>query len=657
MTQRYSQTDRDGTSNVLPPEDSEAEEAVQLLDQFVDGRTSTNTNSSTTINQSSPFVAPDHLNNFWAAPCNPHREAEKFALLREVIDALPGLDIIRILNDVFVTRCQGPLSNVVHTPTFLEQAEQFYSCLDVSSPDGHVLALYHKIPMDKLACHLLALVLAIAFHPSPSLHGWVSTPLTLHVEELRATGVVPKALRSLALRCLKRDTSLFCGSIASLQAATMLLLDGHEESLALDSILVTAISGAQKLGLHRLHDAELRIPASDSPSTIDSSRSRLAHIIRTETGVRIWWALVMRDWARGLSLGYYSIHPSQFNTRMPLHINDDDLHSPSVEADEPDYITERPRSEFTNLSYTVYALEIASLARETVDLRGLPCQAKVQDETRVGATMGSHLITKYEDFLTGLPPHFSLGSIAGLNYTATPMAAIPVHRWMLQQQMWSLFLRLHRAGVSTQEGRAACQLLAQNIINTQGQIQARCVVCGSLYTNKHQLFNAAVLLLLGLLSRSTVPDTDGSSVQLSRLMTRNKIREAIELLKTQETAPEISLLVPPREPQSKPSKQPLARRSLLVLNALMKLEESLSKEKVSGACPTQRCHSERSGDADISARGLILPKVRDVLNNLSEATRESSATSPAATTPNSVSAPGFSTPLPTNGSNGPQELD
>lgn len=365
----------------------------------------------------------------------------------------------------------------------------------------------------------------------------------------------------------------------------------------------------------------------------------------------------MRDWARGLSLGYYSIHPSQFNTRMPLHINDDDLHSPSVEADEHDYITERPRSEFTNLSYTVYALEIASLARETVDLRGPPCRAKTQNETPVGAAMRSHLIKKYEDFLTGLPPHFSLGSIAGLNYTATPMAAIPVHRWMLQQQMWSLFLRLHRAGLSTQEGRAACQLLAQNIINTQGQIQARCVVCGSLYTNNHQLFNAAVLLLFHLLSRSTVPDTDRSSAQLSRLMTRNKVQEAIELLKTQENAPETSLPVPPREPQLKPCKQAFARRSLLVLNALMKLEESLTSEKVSGASPTQSRHSERTGDPDISARGLILPKVRDVLNNLSETTRENAATSSAPTSPNSVSAPGFSTPLPTNIPNGAQELD
>ena len=68
----------------------------------------------------------------------------------------------------------------------------------------------------------------------------------------------------------------------------MLLLDGHEESLALDSILVTAISGAQKLGLHRLHNAKLNFPASGSSSTIDSSKSRLADLIQTEIGVRIW---------------------------------------------------------------------------------------------------------------------------------------------------------------------------------------------------------------------------------------------------------------------------------------------------------------------------------------------------------------------------------
>lgn len=147
---------------------------MQLLDQFVDGPNRTKANSSTAINLSSPFVAPDYPNTFWAAPYNPQREVEKFALIREVVDALPGLEIIRLLNDVFVTRCQGPLGNVIHTPTSLEQAELFYSCLDFSSPDGHVIALYHKIPMDTLACHLLAVRIPVSIVRSVCLHFFCS---------------------------------------------------------------------------------------------------------------------------------------------------------------------------------------------------------------------------------------------------------------------------------------------------------------------------------------------------------------------------------------------------------------------------------------------------------------------------------------------------
>ena len=131
-------------------------------------------------------------------------------------------------------------------------------------------------------------MLALAFHPTPSLLGWSPTPLTLRVEELRASDVYSKTWRSLALRCLQGGVSLFCGSIASLQAAVMLLLDGQEGSLTLDAILVTAISGAQKLGLHRLGDARLEASASPTSSEDGSSTSTEPAHIRTEIGIRVW---------------------------------------------------------------------------------------------------------------------------------------------------------------------------------------------------------------------------------------------------------------------------------------------------------------------------------------------------------------------------------
>ena len=64
--------------------------------------------------------------------------------------------MIHLLYEVFVTRCQGPLGNVVHTPTFLKHAERSCGCLSLASPEAQVMALFNTISMDTLACHLLA---------------------------------------------------------------------------------------------------------------------------------------------------------------------------------------------------------------------------------------------------------------------------------------------------------------------------------------------------------------------------------------------------------------------------------------------------------------------------------------------------------------------
>jgi hypothetical protein len=153
------------------------------------------------------------------------------------------------------------------------------------------------------------------------------------------------------------------------------------------------------------------------------------------------------------------------------------------------------------------------------------------------------------------------------------MAAIPVQRWMLHQQLWGLFLRIHRSNISSLVGRASCQLLAQNIINTQTQIQARCAVCGSLSISDTQVFNAAVVLLIDLLFPSVQNDAEDSSAQLSRIMTRDKIREAIELLRAKDVAERSSSQFC-RAERGKGS----AQRAVIALEALMELEQNASAE-------------------------------------------------------------------------------
>lgn len=72
----------------------------------------------------------------------------------------------------------------------------------------------------------------------------------------------------------------------------MLLVDGQEGSLELDSVLATGISGARKLGLHRLGDANLEIPAFGT-SREESKLSTPSHI-RTEIGIRVWYVKIAR---------------------------------------------------------------------------------------------------------------------------------------------------------------------------------------------------------------------------------------------------------------------------------------------------------------------------------------------------------------------------
>ena len=310
----------------------------------------------------------------------------------------------------------------------------------------------------------------------------------------------------------------------------------------------------------------------------------------------------MRDWSRGQSLGYYSIHPSQFSTRMPLHINDGDLCLPTERVDAHGHITERPRSEFTMLSYTLYALELAALVRESVDIRGPTRQLPNPDQE---ANMHKHLNKRYEDLVAGLPSHFRLGSSIGLNATG-PQAAIPVHRWVLHQQLWSLFLRLHRGSLATPGGRMSCQLLAQNIISTHAQVQSRCTVCRFLTTGEAQLFNAAAVLVIGLMF-SPRSDGDCSGSQLARMMSRDKAREAIELLRTSHDNGSPSLTHMAREKA--------AQRSIHALEALMKLEEEVSgRDDMSRAADA----SPSGNGADVSLKSKVMNVLKSIQSTAAE---------------------------------------
>lgn len=111
-------------------------------------------------------MAPDYPNVYWLAIKDPQRQGEKLALIREIVDFMPEPDMIHLLCEVFVTRCQGPLGNIVHTSTFMKQVEMLCACLGLVSPEKQVMAVSSILSMDTLACHLLAVRMPPLYHVS-----------------------------------------------------------------------------------------------------------------------------------------------------------------------------------------------------------------------------------------------------------------------------------------------------------------------------------------------------------------------------------------------------------------------------------------------------------------------------------------------------------
>lgn len=220
------------------------------------------------------------------------------------------------------------------------------------------------------------------------------------------------------------------------------------------------------------------------------------------------------------------------------------------------------------MSYSVHAIEIATFARETMDLRNTLREVPQGEQFSELAQSRDRLMTRYENFLANLPSHFRPGSTTGL-HSPGPEAAIQVHRWMLHQQLWTIFLRLNRASPLSPDSLATSRLLAHNIIDSQSHMQARCAVCGSLSSNERQVLNAAIALLVSLLFPPKGQDASTPSARLNRLMTRDKVGEAMELLRAQPQAHET---LSSDNDQHNPNKT-FAQRSVGILEAILEMEE------------------------------------------------------------------------------------
>ena len=83
---------------------------------------------------------------------------------------MPSEEVINHIYEIFVTRCQGPLGNVFHTPSFLAQTKTLYECLSLPSMEERVNAILVLVEMETLACYLLAVSEAHSSENKPHAH-------------------------------------------------------------------------------------------------------------------------------------------------------------------------------------------------------------------------------------------------------------------------------------------------------------------------------------------------------------------------------------------------------------------------------------------------------------------------------------------------------
>lgn len=104
--------------------------------------------------------------------------------------------------------------------------------------------------------------------------------------------------------------------LSSVQAICILLLTAHniDQSDLICVLISAAIRISQCLNLHRLGSDTH--PTPSTPATSATSNKRL---INREIEKRVWWYLVRYDWFQIPFQSTCQIHPTQFNTPLPVN--------------------------------------------------------------------------------------------------------------------------------------------------------------------------------------------------------------------------------------------------------------------------------------------------------------------------------------------------
>ncbi|KAK0531623.1 hypothetical protein OC834_002889 [Tilletia horrida] len=445
-----------------------------------------------------PFAAAEEVGDYkvikgiGACPGNTQREA----VLRAIIRTVPERETVDQILNVWEENVSFLAGKVIHVPTLRKEIETFFA-FDSVEKRARVVSY---VDPGWLAVLLMVFVTAMQFWPC-------SSSKVPSIFDGRSQSVWYAAAKS-ALVLARYQSSQ---SLSVLQSIILINLHAQEPGRVNTALMRIAINNAMDLRLHRLGDV-------DKSLTANGSCPGPCQFVRRQIELRIWWALVFRDWTSSACTGSYIIRDDWFNTPLPANLNEYELcQTPSPQS--------HPIQTATEMSYVLANIEFAKAVRLNTDLLNRVSIQSAGKSKSLRAEDTQVLDQVYRSVLSNAPSFFQAGSREGEGTN------LEVQRWLFVQAVFHKLLHLHRPRISSRtDSRVTCVLLARSILDMQGKLRGRCTVVSKLCLNQLQSFSAASLLCLDLL-QSPPRGAEGSDPALREAI-RSEVNEALEALRT-----------------------------------------------------------------------------------------------------------------------------
>ncbi|KAE8272076.1 hypothetical protein A4X09_0g244 [Tilletia walkeri] len=446
-----------------------------------------------------PFAAAEEngdykvIKGIGACPGNTQREA----VLRAIIRTIPEREAVDQLLGVWEENVSFLAGKVIHVPTLRKEIETFFA-FDSVEKRARVVSY---VDPGWLAVLLMVFVTGIQFWPCNS----TRSPT---IFDGRSQSMWYAAAKS-ALVLARYQSSQ---SLSVLQSIILINLHAQEPGRVNTALMRIAINNAMDLRLHRLGDADKALGAQKGVHVGPCA------FVRRQIELRIWWALVFRDWSSSACTGHYVINPDYFNSPLPANLNEHELcQTPTPQA--------HPVNVATEMSWVLANIEMAKAVRLNTDLLNRASIQSLGRSKGLRAEDEEVLDGVYRSVLAHAPVFFQAGSREGEGTN------LEVQRWLFVQAVFHKLLNVHRRRISSRaESRVTCVLLARSILDMQSKLRQRCCLINRMCLNLMQSFSAASVLCLDLL-QSPTKGAPGSDSTL-RDAIRSEVSEALEALRS-----------------------------------------------------------------------------------------------------------------------------